>query len=31
MTEVKYSKEHEGIKLEGETAIIGITKQATEM
>ena len=31
MSEVKFSKEHEWIKLEGETAIIGITKHATEM
>ena len=31
MSEVKYSKEHEWIKLEGEIAIIGITKHATEM
>ena len=31
MSEVKYSKEHEWIKIEGEEAIIGITKHATEM
>ena len=31
MPEVKYSKEHEWIKLDGEEAIIGITKHATEM
>ncbi len=31
MSEVKYSKEHEWIKLEGEIATIGITKHATEM
>jgi glycine cleavage system H protein len=31
MSEVKFSKEHEWIKLEGEIAIIGITKHATEM
>ena len=31
MTEVKYSKEHEWIKLDGEVATIGITKHATEM
>ncbi len=31
MSEVKYSKEHEWIKLEGEEATIGITKHATEM
>jgi glycine cleavage system H protein len=31
MSEVKYSKEHEWIKLEGEVATIGITKHATEM
>ena len=30
MSEVKYSKEHEWIKLDGEEAIIGITKHATE-
>ena len=30
MNEIKYSKEHEWIKLEGETATIGITKHATE-
>ena len=28
MSEVKYSKEHEWIKLEGDTATIGITKHA---
>ena len=31
MSEVKYSKEHEWIKLEGDMATIGITKHATEM
>jgi glycine cleavage system H protein len=31
MSEVKYSKEHEWIKLDGEVATIGITKHATEM
>ena len=31
MSEVKYSKEHEWIKLDGEDATIGITKHATEM
>ncbi len=31
MSEVKYSKEHEWIKLEGDTATIGITKHAAEM
>ena len=31
MSEVKFSKEHEWIKLEGEVATIGITKHATEM
>ena len=31
MSDVKVSKEHEWIKLEGDTAIIGITKHATEM
>ena len=31
MSEVKYSKEHEWSKIEGEEAIIGITKHATEM
>ena len=31
MSDVKYSKEHEWIKLEGDVAIIGITKHATEM
>ena len=31
MSEVKFSKEHEWIKLEGESAIIGITKHAAEM
>ena len=31
MSEVKFSKEHEWIKLEGEVATIGGTKHATEM
>ena len=31
MDEVKYSKEHEWIKLEGDIATIGITKHAAEM
>ena len=31
MSEIKYSKEHEGIKLDGDTAVIGITQHATEM
>jgi len=31
MSEVKYSKEHEWITLEGDVATIGITKHATEM
>ena len=31
MSEIKFSKEHEWIKLEGNTATIGITKHATEM
>ena len=31
MSDVKFSKEHEWIKLEGEIATIGITKHAAEM
>ena len=31
MSEVKYSKEHEWIRLDGDVATIGITKHATEM
>jgi glycine cleavage system H protein len=31
MSEVKFSKEHEWIKLEGDIATIGITQHATEM
>ena len=31
MSEVKSSKEHEWIKLDGDTAVIGITQHATEM
>ena len=31
MSELKFSKEHEWIKLDGDTATIGITKHATEM
>ena len=29
--EIRYSKEHEWLKLDGDTATIGITKHATEM
>ena len=31
MSDVKFSKEHEWLKIEGEAATIGITKHATEM
>ena len=31
MSEVKYSKEHEWIKVEGDIGIIGITQHAAEM
>ena len=31
MSDVKFSKEHEWLKIEGEVATIGITKHATEM
>ena len=31
MSEVRYSKEHEWIKLDGDTAVVGITQHATEM
>ena len=31
MSETKFSKEHEWIKLEGDIATIGITQHATEM
>ena len=31
MSDIKYSKEHEWIKLDGDIATIGITKHATEM
>ena len=31
MSEVKFSKDHEWIKLDGDRATIGITKHATEM
>ena len=31
MSELKFSKEHEWIKLDGDTATIGITQHATEM
>jgi len=31
MSEVKFSKEHEWINLDGDVATIGITKHATEM
>ena len=30
MAEKKYSKKHEGVELDGDTATIGITKHATE-
>ena len=30
MSEVRYSKEHEWIKLDGDIAVIGITQHATE-
>ena len=29
MSDVKYSKEHEWLKLDGDVATIGITKHAT--
>ena len=31
MSEVKFSKEHEWIKVEGDIGTIGITQHATEM
>ena len=31
MSEKKYSKQHEWVSIEGDTATIGITKHATEM
>jgi glycine cleavage system H protein len=31
MSEVKYSKEHEWIKIEGDIGTVGITQHATEM
>ena len=31
MSDLKYSKEHEWLKLDGDVATIGITKHATEM
>ena len=31
MSEVRFSKEHEWIKLDGDTATVGITQHATEM
>ena len=31
MSDVKFSKEHEWLKMDGDIATIGITKQATEM
>ncbi|MDC0534153.1 glycine cleavage system protein GcvH [Candidatus Pelagibacter sp.] len=31
MSEIKYSKEHEWIKIEGDIGTIGITQHATEM
>ena len=31
MSDIKFSKEHEWLKVEGDVAIIGITKHATEM
>ena len=31
MSDIKYSKEHEWLKLDGDIATIGITKHATEM
>ena len=31
MNEVKYSKEHEWIKIEGDVGTVGITQHATEM
>ena len=31
MSEIKFSKEHEWITVDGEVATIGITKHATEL
>ena len=31
MSDVKFSKEHEWLKMDGDIATIGITKHATEM
>ena len=31
MSEKKYSKKHEWVELNGDTATVGITKHATEM
>ena len=31
MSEIKYSKEHEWIKIDGDVATVGITKHATEL
>jgi len=31
MSEIKYSKEHEWIKIEGDVGTVGITQHATEM
>ena len=31
MSEKKFSKKHEWVSLDGETATVGITKHATEM
>ena len=31
MSEIKFSKNHEWVKVEGDTAVVGITKHATEM
>ena len=31
MSDIKFSKNHEWVKVEGDNAIIGITKHATEM
>ena len=31
MSEIKFSKNHEWVKVEGDNAVVGITKHATEM
>jgi len=31
MSDIKFSKDHEWVKISGDTAIVGITKHATEM